>query len=308
MSSRSTFVGSGALAIALVGFTLRAVTVHSVGAIPIIHRVTTVNNDLDGVVGQGPPGRVVQLWYKQRSFREGKASGSDRFGWCAWKHGGQAIFLGQTAPDAQGIWRFSGLRDIGNTVQLFPPGPAEDTCESGLYTELLPRACDPNGTNCTAFNTPKLHWLNVRRLTATTGVANGAIEFARTAAITVADGPNDGPEPTDVSDVDLNAVDTTRPGWIEGERVSWICGSGGNAPCPTIAIHDSSTIVEPDPEFPFVLGMIHAHREGGTFIAAAEIPRPDDLGFTVNVNARFRGDVDIDLGCDPPKFTDFFSF
>ena len=53
------------------GLVLRAVTVHSVGNAPLIYRVTTNNNDLDGVEGVAAPGRLVELWYRQRNFREG---------------------------------------------------------------------------------------------------------------------------------------------------------------------------------------------------------------------------------------------
>ena len=67
---------------------LRAVTVHSVGSAPLIYRVTTNNNDLDSVEGLAPPGALVELWYKQRNFREGTTAGADPFSWCAWKNNG----------------------------------------------------------------------------------------------------------------------------------------------------------------------------------------------------------------------------
>src|SRR5215470_12917994 len=57
--------------VVLAGLVLRAVTVHSVGNAPLIYRVTTNNNDLDSVEGVAAPGRLVELWYRQRNFREG---------------------------------------------------------------------------------------------------------------------------------------------------------------------------------------------------------------------------------------------
>ena len=46
-------------------------------------------NDLDGVEGLAVPGRFVELWVKQRNFREGTPDGTtETFGWCAWKNGG----------------------------------------------------------------------------------------------------------------------------------------------------------------------------------------------------------------------------
>jgi hypothetical protein len=50
---------------------------------------------------------------------------------------------------------------------------------------------------------------------------------------------------------------------------------------------------------------MQAHRHGGSFIAAAATPRNQALGFTVNVNVRLRGNVDINLGCDQKRSFDF---
>ena len=69
MSQRVMVVAVGV--VVLTGLVLRAVTVHSVGNAPLIYRVTTNNNDLDGVEGVAAPGRLVELWYRQRNFREG---------------------------------------------------------------------------------------------------------------------------------------------------------------------------------------------------------------------------------------------
>ena len=87
--------------------------------------------------------------------------------------------------------------------------------------------------------------------------------------------------------------------------MSWKCGVGGTAPCPSIAVHDATTIVNPDPEYPFLLGTIQGHAPGGSVFAAAAINRGDPLGFTVNVNVKFRATLDVNLGCDQKKFFDF---
>src|SRR5207237_168687 len=83
----------------LVALVLRATTLHSVNGAPLVYRVVSNVNDLDGVEGMAPPGRVVELWYRQRNFKEGTDDASDPFAWCAWKNGGNAVRIGvATAP------------------------------------------------------------------------------------------------------------------------------------------------------------------------------------------------------------------
>lgn len=302
MSHRMSWTArlAGVLVFAALGG--RAVTVHSVGTVPEIHRVRVLNNDLESVEGLAPPGAVVELWYRQRNFKEGAASGSDRFSWCGWKNGGEPVMLGSAVAEPGGVWRLTHLRQ-GHTVMLFPAAPGGDSCAGGILTELLPRICDATG--CTAWTTPTLRWLNVQRQGGGIGTAAGSIEGALWSSISVADGPNDGPEPTNVFDVDENGIDTTKPGLTPGQLVTWKCGTGGTAVCPSVAIWDATTILEPDPEFPFLLGTLQGHTPGGSVFAAATIQRGSGLGFAVDVNVRFRGTLDIDLGCDQPSLFDF---
>src|SRR5207245_7629119 len=114
-----------------------------------------------------------------------------------------------------------------------------------------------------------------------------SVSRAEQTAAAVADGPDDGPGlgPSDVVDVDENGTDTTTPGYTIGQRVTWRCGSGGTVACPSVTIHDGSTAISTDPEFPFVLGTIQGHRQGGPFISRAAIPRGTPIGFHVNANA-----------------------
>lgn len=284
----------------------RAVTALSLGGKPLVYRVTVNNNDLEGIEGLGTPGRVIHLWARQRSFKEGNDATDDPFSWCAWKNGGNDTYVAWTGVDASGVFRMTQLRTRGTTVMMFPPAPAGDRCEGGLYTELRLQECDRVvGGNCTAPEVPKVNWLNVKRSAASVGTAAGSIRDAYQASIAVADGPNDGPEFSDVIDVDQNGFDTTKPGMTPGQLVTWKCGAGGTATCPSVAIYDSSTVVTPDPEYPFVLGTLQGHRPGGSVFAAAAIGRGEPLGFTVNINARFRGLLDVNIGCDEHKFFDF---
>jgi hypothetical protein len=304
MAKRSTIAAAVALAAVLGALLVRATTVHSVNFAPLIYRVVSNVNDLDAVEGVAPPGKVVELWSRQRNFKEGTEDAIDPFGWCKWKNNGTPIRLGTTVVDRSGVWRFSNLR-ASNTVMLFPAAPGADRCLGGLYTELLPRTCDAPGVNCSAWATPMLHWLNVRKLTLTLAGVTGSVSGAEQASAAVADGPDDGPEPSDVVDVDQNGVDTTAPGYTIGQRITWRCAAGGTLVCPSVTVHDGSTAISTDPEFPFVVGTLQAHRAGGSFIAAAAIQRGTPIGFAVNVNVKFRGRLDLNLGCDRKSFFDF---
>lgn len=304
--NRRVMVGLFLSAGVLCALLAHAFTVSSAEFMPLIYRATVNNNDLEGIEGTGTPGRVVLLWVRQRNFREGVPEGNDPFHWCAWKNDGDPIFIGWTGVDGKGVFRFTNLRSQPTTVMLFPPAAGADACHGGLYTELLLKECDAvSGGNCTGWHAPTMRWLNVRRLPGGVGAALGKIEDAYQAAISVADGPNDGPEYSDVLDVDQNGFDTTTSGGVPGNPIEWRCGQGGTAPCPSIAIHDSSTATTTDPEYPFVMATLQGHRPGGSVIATAAMARESPLGFVVNVNVKFRGKLDVNLGCDRAKFFDF---
>jgi hypothetical protein len=305
MQRRRLVIGT-VLAVGVVTALLgHAVTAVAVGGKPFIYRTTVNSNDLEGIEGIGTPGRVVQLWIRQRNFRDGTPDGADPFSWCAWKNGGARTFITAAGIGANGVFRLTNLRSQPTTVMLFPAAPGDDVCHGGLYTELLLKECDNSGLNCTTSEVPTMHWLNVRKLAGSVGVGMGRISGAYQASIAVADGPDDGPEYSDVLDVDQNGYDTTVGGGVVGRPIEWRCGSGGTAPCPSIPIHDGSTALETDPEFPFVMATLQGHRPGGSIIAAAARARDNPLGFAVNVNVKFRGKLDINLGCDRASFFDF---
>jgi hypothetical protein len=282
-----------------------AVTAVSVGGKPLAYRAIVNNNDLDGIEGLGTPGRVVQLWTRQRNFKDGTPDGGDRFDWCAWKNQGNPVFIGWTAVNAQGVFRFANMRSLATTVMLFPASAGEDRCRGGLYTEILFKECDGvGGGNCTTWEVPRMHWLNAHRHGLTAN-AMGKISDAYQAAISIADGPDDGPEYSTVLDVDQNGFDTTAPGSTPGRAIEWRCGAGGTAPCPAAPVHDASTPLEADPEYPFVVATMQGHRPGGSIIATAARARGLPLGWVVNVNVKFRGKLDVNLGCDRGSFFDF---
>src|SRR6476620_1277481 len=119
MAKRPIIGSAGALAAVLGALLVRATNVHSVNAQPLIYRAVSNVNDLDSVEGSAAPGKVVELWVRQRNFREGgNTPDADPFGWCAWKNNGNAVRIGTTVADGTGTWRLGNLR-AGNTVMIY---------------------------------------------------------------------------------------------------------------------------------------------------------------------------------------------
>src|SRR5262245_28457564 len=83
------------------------------GAVPEVVRITAENNDLSAVDGLAPPGSAVELWYRQRNFREGDSRG---FSWCGWKNGGDAVQLGTALAGADGHWRLKNLQNVSSVM------------------------------------------------------------------------------------------------------------------------------------------------------------------------------------------------
>ena len=305
MQRRRLVIGgvlAAGVVIALLG---HAVTAVSIGGKPLVYRATVNANDLEGLEGLATPGSAVHLYMRQRNFKDGTPDGTDRFDWCAWKNRGTAVFIASTWADRNGVFKFTGLRANTTTIQLVPASAGDDRCRGGLYTELQLVECSPWSGACTTPEMPTMHWLNARKLPGGIGAAMGRISNAYQASISVADGPNDGPEFSDVIDVDQNGFDTTKDGGAWGHPIEWRCGAGGTVPCPSIAVYDASSVLETDPEYPYLLATMQGHRPGGSIIATAARARESPLGFTVNVNVKFRGTLDINLGCDRAKFFDF---
>jgi hypothetical protein len=196
---------------------VRATTVHSDNFAPLIYRVVSNVNDLDAVegsrrrasssssgAGSGTSGRARRTRLTRSAGVSGRTtacrSGSER----RWRIG-------------RACWRLLEPARLEHRHAVSRRAGA-DRCLGGLYTELLPRTCDAPGVNCSTWATPTLHWLNVRKLTLTLAGVTGIRVGREQASAAVADGPDDGPEPSDVVDVDQNGVDTTAPGYTIGQR------------------------------------------------------------------------------------------
>ena len=130
---------------------------------PLVYRVTINDNDLDSVEGLAPPGQprraLVQAAELQRRHRPTAPITSRG---ARGRTTATPIYLGPCTPTPTGKWRIANLRSAGTSVMLFPPSASHDVCRGGLFTELLPRACDGPGWGCTAWTPPTMHWLNVQ--------------------------------------------------------------------------------------------------------------------------------------------------
>jgi hypothetical protein len=273
--------------IALLGFAATPVArVYTAGP-PMIDQMQMLFNDLRSLRGEGVPGTLVTVRYRQRNFREGvPGDTSDPFDWCAWKNNGDALTLGAAFVGANGRWALENL-----DLPILPSVADGSACAGGLRTELL--LDSPYG----AGSAPVSAWLNVEKPTHQTGTVMGSLEFANRAAIVVADGPDDGDTPF-VRDVDEDGVDLCASGIGCGTRVTWKC-NGGTFQCPQTAVHDGSSLASTDREYPFVVGMLAGHKPGGSVLMAAEVNRPA-LGPTLN--------VDLDIGGLPNCDNKFFDF
>ena len=132
MSKRKSLVIVAAGAVVVGVLTLRAVTVHSVGSAPLIYRVTTNNNDLDSVEGLAPPGRLVELWYKQRNFREGtEAGGRTRSPGAQWKNNGARSSSARHGRTRAASGASPTCARPRRSCSFRPPA-GDDTCQGGL--------------------------------------------------------------------------------------------------------------------------------------------------------------------------------
>jgi len=254
---------------------------------PMIEQMQILFNDLKTLHGVGVPGTALTVHARQRNFREGTPrDAADPFDWCAWKNDGNPITLGSAPVGADGRWTLADL-----DLAILPSVADGTACGGGLRTELLIDSPYGPGT------APVAYWFNVDRPTQQTGTAAGALEFADRAAIAIADGPDDGDTPYP-RDVDEDGIDLCASGIGCGAKLTWRC-NGGTLQCPQTTVHDGSTVIDADREYPFVVGMMTGHKAGGSVVMAAEINRPA-LGPTFH--------IDLDIGGLPNCDNKFFDF
>lgn len=230
---------------------------------PTFDKVTITGNDLVQIDGRGLPGSVFQVFAKQRNFKEGVADDEtgDPFQQCQWKNNGNAYTLGTATVAADGKWTLPIAPT--NQLQAFGSTVGGDACGAGLRTDLYVSGSTP----------PTLHWLNVSKPTGQTASVRGALEYADQVAALIADGPDQGDNPSFANDKDEDWYDTCASGAC-GRRVSFKA-NGGTYAAPLSSVLDSTTIIANDHEFPFLLAGLAGYKAGGAMMAFSQVVRQD---------------------------------
>lgn len=268
-----------------------AAVVYS-AAEPTITKFEVDDNDISRVTGVGVPGQWVALDYTQWNFKSDQSLYSnDNINNChsfGQKPAGGAVTVG-----SNGIWQVSGL-----DIQYLPTGSGGDVCQGGMETRFyIKHAGDTVGDWNDA---PLIWWAQPSKSNeGKIGKMKGEVIYAQQASVSIADGP-------DSNDNDEDGhQDLCSLGLCSGASAKWFC-NGGNFPCPSIDIHDGSTIIQPDPEFLFLTGAVQSHKPGGSAIATARKSR-GDVGPTINVNVDLNAKINLDCGGNPlNQFFDFF--
>ena len=287
------------------------------GGIPRLTAAVMSGNDLDEVRGDcTQKGTTVQLQARQQHFYRASSLPLGPPGLqgacinnCAW------ITIAQTTSDpVTGHFAFPNL-DQSHSVQLLSPLWSIIGLD-GVRTDLRARAWDGIKNEWTAWTAPPtLERFNV--------VWNGnegaaaAVETLITGAdklhLTVADGPDDGDQPTIQLDVDTDTPNF----WLDqqtGDPTVLYHWTGSCSPpiawCPPewlVQLSPAITVDAPafnaHSEYPFVLGMATATRPGAMMIATSVLGPRDTADFSVNVDV----DVDVDVLIDLNLGIDFFS-
>lgn len=230
---------------------------------PSFDKVSIIGNDFVQLDGRGLPGTGFNVWAKQRNFKEGDGDGDpiDPFANCQWKNGGNPYWLGVAYVAGNGKWSLP--IDPGNQLQAFGSSVGGDVCAAGLRTDLFADGGSP----------PVLHWLNVAKPTGQTASVRGAIEYADEVSAVIADGPDQGDNPSYANDKDEDWYNVCASGPC-GRRVSFK-GNGGTYPAPLSAVLDSTTIISTDHEFPWLLGGLAGYKSGGAMVAFSQVVRQD---------------------------------
>ncbi|MDG2306579.1 MAG: hypothetical protein P8R42_18400 [Candidatus Binatia bacterium] len=288
------------------------------GGVPRLLSAVMSGNDLDELRGDcTQPGMTVEVQVRQQHFYR-KSSlplglGGPFEGACI--NGCQWITIGSTqSGPVAGHFTFSNL-DQSQSVQLLASLWSVIGLD-GVRTDLRVRAWDPSANQWSAWTEPPvLEAFNVM-WNGNEGAA-AAVETRITGAtkmhVTVADGPDDGDQPT----IQLD-VDTDTPNFWLGQQTGdptvlyhW---TGSCSPpiawCPPewlVQLAPAITVDAPafaaNSEYPFLLGMATASRPGAMVIATTVLGPRDTSDFSVQVDV----DVNVDVVIDLNLGIDFFS-
>jgi len=280
------------------------------GGVPRLLGASMTGNDLDWVRGDcAKKNTTVELQVRQQHFYR-KSSlplglGGPFEGTCI--NGCQWITIATTTSDpVTGHFQFQNL-DQSQSVQLLSPLWSIIGLD-GVRTDLRARAWNPGTSQWSAWTEPpQLERFNVR-WNGNEGQA-AAVETTITGAdklqLTVADGPDDGDQPTIQLDVDTDTPNF----WLgqqSGDPTVLYHWTGTCSPplawCPPewlVQLSPAITVDAPafgaHSEYPFVLGMATASRPGSMMIATTVQGPRDTADFSVDVDVDVTVDVVIDL-------------
>jgi hypothetical protein len=285
------------------------------GGVPLLRAATLRGNDLDRVRGGcAAAGATVELQVRQQHFHrrsslpvelQGPFEGVCING-CRW-----TTIASTKADPITGRFAFVDL-DRRFSVQLLSNQPGFDGLD-GVRTDLRVRSTDPATGRWTRWTEPptleafEIAWDGQEGSLAT---LEARVQGARRLHLTIADGPDDGDEPTVELDVDTDTPNfwlqhQPGPATVVYHRTGTCSSPVDNCP-PEWLVQLSPAIVVDAPafqanaEYPFVLGMVTASRPGAMTIATALLGERETADFSVDVDVDVTVDVtvDIDLGFD----------
>ena len=288
------------------------------GGVPLIKDIVMRGNDLQEVKGEcAERGVPVEIQARQRHFyrkgplplgQPGPFKGSC-INECEW------ITVAETTSDPiTGHFRFANM-DTSQSVQLLS-GLWSRHGLDGVRTDLRVRARNPRSGRWSAWTEPPtLEAFNIKwqgEQEDRTATVQTRITGAKKMQVGIADGPDDGDQPTIQLDTDTDTPNF----WLSrqgGDATVVYFKTGSCSPpysCPPgwlVQLAPSITVGAPalgrHSEYPFVLGMASATRPGSAMIATSVLGPRDMSDFTVDVDVDVTVDVLIDLNLG----IDFFS-
>ncbi|MBM4265244.1 MAG: hypothetical protein FJ144_01305 [Deltaproteobacteria bacterium] len=288
------------------------------GGVPRILGSRMRGNDLNEIRGDCAfKGKPVELQVRQRHFYQRSslppATPQPFESTCI--NGCQWITIGSTTADPiTGHFKFLNL-DQSHSVQLISSLSSVAGLDS-VRTDLRVRAWDSAKNRWTSWTAPPtleafaLLWTGHEDSMAQ---AEARVTGADKMFITVADGPDDGDQPTIPLDVDTDTPNYWL-GYQSGDPTVVYHFTGTCDPpfyaCPSswlVQLAPTITVGSPafgrQGEYPFVMGMASATRAGAMMIATS-VEGPRDISdFSIEVEV----DVDVDVSIDLDLGIDFFS-
>jgi hypothetical protein len=278
------------------------------GGVPLFKSIKMRGNDLRDVHGAcATPNGKVELRAYQQHLKRLKVcppdcpSGNNYshcINQCRW------TTIATTYADSKGRFTFRDI-DAQYALQLIAALPSQPGGLDGVYTALRLRSQNPTtGQWSQESLEPYLEAFNLSWPGYEGGFAyvETRVSGALKVHATVADGPDDGDQPSIALDVDEDTPNywlRDHPqGTVQYGRYG-ICDPSQGCPSDWHILQSPSINVASPPlgrgaEFPWVLGMVTASRPGGMLIATS-IMGPRDIP-DVNVQVDVDVDVDLDFG------------